>query len=140
MEDLTDVAVMVHPGLTTDPYNMRGQIGKISHVVYDTNDVYVKFPNQMLGLYDTSALLMLVPPELIVDKLYQEAEEIMLSRLELVDILNIYLHHASNQHEITLDLAMENSNIKQAAVFTVRDWIDFQLDRLDQQQKTGRSR
>src|SRR5690348_3499644 len=108
---------MVHLGLNTDPYSMRGQIGTISHVVYDSEDVYVKFRNQMLGLYDTGALLMLVPPELIIDKLYQEAEEMMLTRLELVDILNIYLHHASNQQDLqqkALDVAMENSNIKHA--------------------------
>lgn len=33
MVDLIGVPVMVHPQLTTDPLNLCGQIGTISHVV-----------------------------------------------------------------------------------------------------------
>lgn len=97
----------------------------------------------MHGLSDMKALLMLVLAELIVNKLQQDAQEMMLSRQELVDILKIYLLNASpqtEQHKNVLALATSESNIREAITFTVYNWIEFQIERMDQEQEPGRSR
>ncbi|MFB2121597.1 hypothetical protein [Parapedobacter sp. 2B3] len=60
---------------------------------------------------------------------------------EVLDILGIYLLDASENPEHrqqALDWAMGNERIAQAIVFSVEDWIEFQIDRLDRQQQSGR--
>jgi hypothetical protein len=132
---------MVHPGLTTDPVNMQGHLGTISHVRYEDWTAYVKFSNQMIGLYDVSALLMLVPSEIVSDMLRTYVQETDMGTSDVLDILEMYLLHTSgnakNQQE-ALDWAMTHATISQAIVFTVEDWMQFQLDRLDMQQQPGR--
>lgn len=141
MEELVGKSVLVHPELTSDPVNMQGHMATISHVIYEDSSVYVKFKNQMLGLYDANALLMLIPGEIVLDKLRTEVYEMDMDASEVVDILGIYLLDATGkpeQQQQALDWAMGNAKIMRAVVFSVDDWIDFQLDRLDQQQQPGR--
>lgn len=141
MEELVGVTVMVHPDLTRGPINMQGHLGTISHVLYEDCAAYVKFKNGMLGLYDTNALLMLVPPEIVVDKLRSEVYEMDMDASEVVDILEMYQLHATGKPSLqqeALDWAITHDKISKAIVFSVGDWIEFQIDRLDQQQKPGR--
>lgn len=132
---------MVHPDLTTDPVKMQGHLGTIIHVLYEDCSAYVRFKNQMIGLYGTDALLMLVPPEIVEDRLRIDMPEIRLNASEISDIFNIYeLHWNSTpeEREEALNWAMGNDRIAQAIVFSVNDWIEYQIDRLDRQQQPGR--
>ena len=141
MEELVGISVLVHPNLTQDPVNMQGHMGRISYVLYEDSSVYVKFKNQMLGLYEADGLLMLIPGEIVLDKLRHDVYEMDMDASEVVDILGIYLLDATGkqeQQQQALDWAMGNSKIREAIVFSVQDWIDFQLDRLDQHQQPGR--
>lgn len=141
MEELAGKSVMIHPNLTQDPVHMQGHLGTISHVVYDDDSVYVKFKNQMLGLYSADAVLMLIPGEIVLDKLRHDVYEMDMDASEVVDILGIYLLDATGklQHQQeALDWAMGNAKVMTAITFTVRDWIDFQLERLDREQEPGR--
>lgn len=141
MEELVGTTVMVHPDLTTDPVNMQGHLATISHVLYEDCSAYVRFSNQMIGLYSTDVLLMLVPPEIIVDKLRSDVREMDMDASEVVDIMEMYQLHATGvpeRQQEALDWAMTHAKISRAIVFSVEDWIDFQIDRLDQQQRSGR--
>ena len=132
---------MVHPELTTDPVNMQGHLATISHMLYEDCSAYVRFSNQMIGLYRTDALLMLVPPEIIVDKLRTDVREMDMDASEVVDIMEMYQLYATGvpeRQQKALDWAMTHDKISRAIVFSVEDWIDFQIDRLDQQQRPGR--
>lgn len=132
---------MVHPELTTDPVNMQGHLATISYVLYEDCSAYVRFSNQMIGLYSTDALLMLVPPEIIVDKLRTDVREMDMDASEVVDIMEMYQLHATGvpeRQQEALDWAMTHDKISRAIVFSVENWIDFQIDRLDQQQRPGR--
>lgn len=132
---------MVHPELTTDPVNMQGHLATISHVLFEDSSAYVRFRNQMIGLYSTDALLMLVPPEIVVDKLRTDVYEMDMDASEVVDIMEMYQLHATGQPERqqeALDWAMTHAKISRAIVFSVEDWIEFQIDRLDRQQQPGR--
>ena len=143
MEELVGVPVMVHPDLTTDPVHMQGIIGTISHVDYEADTVCVKFKNQMLGLYQADALLMLIPAEIVVDKLREEVYEMDIDGSDVVDMLGVYLLDSSKDPESrqqALDWAMGNTISKRTIVFSVQTWIDIQLDRLDMEQAQGRTR
>lgn len=122
--------VMVHPALTYDPENMRGEMGTISHVDMEKDEVLVRFKDQFSSLYSTDALLMLIPGNMILDKLRQDADEIEAD--DWLDILGIYMLDAATLNEprqrAALDLAMSRPNLRLATVITVQDWIDLNLD------------
>lgn len=140
MENLVGTAVMIHPELTSDPIHMQGRFGAINHVLYEDWSSYVLFQNQMLGLYTNDALLMLVPPEILVKKLRKDIYELDMDPSEVVDILEMYKLHTSGKTSLqqeALDWAMTHDNISKAIVFSVQDWIDYQIERLDRQQRPG---
>lgn len=141
MEKLVGTAVMVHPDVTTDPVNMQGHLGTISHVIYEDSSVYVKFKDHVIGLYDTDALLMLVPVDLVVDKLRSDIAIWNMDASEVVDIMEMYQLHATGIPEVqqeALDWAMTHDKISKAIVFSVEDWIEFQMGGPNQQQQPGR--
>ena len=141
MENLEGTVVMVHPGLTSDPVNMQGHMGTITHLVSEGRLAYVKFKNNAIGLYNTDALLMLIPPELLVDKLRGDIELFEVPADEVVDIFEMYQLHATGIPEVqqeALDWAMSHDRISKVIVFTVDERIGFTIDRPDQQQKPGR--
>lgn len=140
MENLVGTTVMIHPELTSDPIHMQGRFGAINHVLYEDWSSYVLFQNQMLGLYTNDALLMLVPPEVLVEKLRKDIYELDMDPSEVVDILEMYQLHTSSNASLqqeALDWAMTHDKISKAIVFSVQDWIDYQIERLDRQQRPG---
>ncbi|HWK55719.1 MAG TPA: hypothetical protein VNQ80_00195 [Parapedobacter sp.] len=141
MEKLVGTSVMVHPELTTDPVNMQGHLGTISHVIYEDNSVYVKFKNHVIGLYDTNALLMLVPVDMAIDKLRSDIDMLNMNASDVVDIMEMYQLDATGIPEVqqeALDWAVTHDKISGAVVFSVEDWIEFQIGRPNQQQQPGR--
>jgi len=59
---------MVHPELTSDPVCMQGEIGKICEVA-GPDEIHVRFDLNIHGKYMPSALLIVLPPVKIVEKL-----------------------------------------------------------------------
>lgn len=141
MYELLDKVVMVHPTLTHDPVHMQGHMGTIYNLDVAKDEVLVKFKNQMIGLYSTDALLMLVPGEEILDKLRAHLHE-EIDGQDVIDILGLYLLDATgelNYRKEALDLAMSRSNLMFATVVSVQDYIDVHRD-LDPDYKPGRGR
>lgn len=141
MKDLIGTTVMVHPDLTQDPVNKQGQMGTITHLVDEDRLAYVRFKNNVIGLYGTDALLMLIPPELVVDKLRTDIEIFDMDAMDVIDIFETYQLHATGIREVqqeALDWAMTHDKISKTIVFSVEDRIGSQIDRPDQQQKPGR--
>ena len=128
---------MVHPTLTNDPVNMQGELGLISLIDTKKDEVYVRFKNQMHGLYSADALLMLVPGLEILDKLRADSEE--LERYDFIDILGIYLLDATGEEKFqrsALELAMSRSSLVFATIISVQDYIDLRRDLGDDLEQT----
>ena len=141
MYELLDKVVMVHPTLTHDPVHMQGHMGTIYSLDIEKDEVLVKFKNQMIGLYGTDALLMLVPGEEILDKLRAHLDE-EIDGQDVIDILGLYLLDATGEldhRKEALDLAMSRSNLMFATVVSVQDYIDVHRG-LDSDYEPGRSR
>jgi hypothetical protein len=129
MNELRDKVVMVHPTLTHDPVNMQGHMAKIISVDTAKDEVMVRFKNQMLGLYEANALLMLIPGMEILDKLRSDSED--MERYDLLDILGIYLLDAAGAEKYkreALDMAMSRATLMHATVISVQDYIDLKRD------------
>jgi hypothetical protein len=62
---LVDKLVMVHPLLTTDPADKRGQTGKVTSVVNDSF-AYVAFEDGSSAAYELSGLIKLRPKKEIL--------------------------------------------------------------------------
>jgi hypothetical protein len=129
MNELRDKVVMVHPTLTLDPVNMQGHMGKIVRADSANDEVMVRFKNQMLGLYEANALLMLIPGMEILDKLRSNSEN--LDRYDILDVLGIYLLEATGEEKYqreALDMAMSRADLMYATVISVQDYIDLKRD------------
>ncbi len=57
MEELINKSVMVHPLLTDDPMRMQGQVGLITQINLQKDEVHVQLPYNNIGIYSTNALL-----------------------------------------------------------------------------------
>ncbi|MEN5057129.1 hypothetical protein [Sphingobacterium kitahiroshimense] len=143
MEELAGTTVMIHPKLTQDPINMQGCVGTISNVLYEDCASYVNFGLGHFGVYNNDALLMLMPTEVALGKLPNDIDAMDLDPSEVLDIFRISILNESGipeKQETALRLALASPVISAAIVFTVQDWVDFQIARLDQQQNPGRGR
>ncbi|MGJ1363236.1 hypothetical protein ACR79B_14350 [Sphingobacterium spiritivorum] len=107
----------------------------------DESSAYVRFNNGVIGLYGTDALLMLIPAEILLDKLRTDIDLLGLEASEVVDIMEMYQLHATgllHAKEEALDWAVTHENISKAIVFSVEDWVEFQFGRSPRQQQSGR--
>src|SRR5690606_24780280 len=114
---------------------MQGHIGMISRILYEDCASYVDFGNEHFGIYNNDALLMLTPPEVALDKLRNDIREMDMQASEVLDIFNIYMLNETGAPEIALESAFNNPRIAQAIIFSVQDWVEFQIERFDQEQK-----
>lgn len=143
MEELVGTTVMVHPKLIQDPINMQGSVGTISRTLYEDCASYVNFGHDHFGVYNNGNLFMLMPTEIALGKLSNHIDAMDLDASEVLDIFRIYMLNESGiseKQETALRLAVASPVISEAIVFTVQDWIDFQINRLDQQKNPGRGR
>lgn len=137
MEELAGLTVMVHPNVTHDPLNMQGEIGAITKVFYEDCASCVEFTDERVGVYNHDTLYMLMPTEIILEKLVDDIFNFDLNPSEVLDIFKICMLNEVEKHERALKWAWESPAISEAIVFSVQDWIDLQIERLDQQQDSG---
>lgn len=126
MDELFNKHILVHPDLTSDPMNAQGKIGRIDVINYGEDEVFVMLDNNNLyGLYEADALLVLQPPEHLLENLKASLDE--LSKADIVGLLNIYLWQNTRDDEAIRDalaLAINNPNLRDKALMSLRDWID----------------
>ena len=120
---------MVHPTLAHDPMDKQGEVGTISHIIQELDEIYVHFPTGQLGLYSSDALLMLIPGPFIIDKL--RSEHPGLQPADLLAILEIYLLQSTGElkfQQMAMQIALSNAQLFFATVVSLKDWIDLGLD------------
>lgn len=130
MHELTDKLVLVHPELTIDPILKQGQTGIITHVIHDTDEVYVKFEDAVSGLYSADALLVVRPlPDLIVNL---RAGISTMDRADALALLNIYLLQQSGRNEDVAEallIAGFSEVLWYKALIPLNEWIDRELNK-----------
>jgi hypothetical protein len=125
MDELFYKHVLVHPELTNDPMHAQGEIGRIDVIDYREDEVFVMLANNKYGLYEANALLVLQPPERLLENLKSSLDE--LTKKDMVAMLNIYLWQNSREDEHireALTLAIGNDALRDKALINLRDWID----------------
>lgn len=125
MDELFYKHVLVHPELDQDPQNKQGQVGRLSNIVHENDEACVYFGNDSYGYYETDALLMLLPPDKVLENLKAGLSD--MDRRDVLDLLDIYLLQVSHRSEMITEaiwLAAGNLGIYDKALISLRDWID----------------
>jgi hypothetical protein len=125
MDQLINTPVMVHPELTHDPVNQQRNIGLINHIVYENDEVYVRFKPDITGVYSADALLLLRPPAQILASLKAGIEA--MDRRDIIELLNIYLLQESGQPDAIQEamyMPIFNDALWEKALISLQDWID----------------
>lgn len=99
--------VAVHPDTTTDPTDMRGEVGR---VFYNSDEeIVVSFPDDIKGRYSPDVLLTLASYDNIIRQLHTLYDE--LSDADRRTILQITKLKADGKERQALTLAMINRSI-----------------------------
>ena len=78
-DELRGTMVLIHPELTNDPAGMPNQIGVITGVEPENDNVYVGFGKRGQGLYGMDAVLLLKNAPAIYSQLVEHHQEINLA-------------------------------------------------------------
>lgn len=142
MDELVSKVVMVHSNLTQNPANRQGQTGRIMNIVHESDEVFVRFEDNTIGLYSSDALLLIKPASLILDRIRSAIHGIdYLDRKDISTVLDVYVLQAEGQITEALELAISNETVRIASIVFVDDWVDRGYnDRKDTGQGTGISR
>jgi hypothetical protein len=140
MDELINKSVMVNPLLTDDPVRMQGQVGIITYINRENDDVHVQFPNDTKGIYSTNALLSLLPKEMVLANV--QTELTALDPKEIRILLEIYRLQKSGQpadmeHGLRWGIAFENA--RHNSMISLQDFIAQGLyDNIELQTSRGR--
>lgn len=140
MDELINKSVMVNPLLADDPIQMQGQVGLITYINHEKDDVQVQFPNNAVGIYSTNALLSLLPKEMVLANV--QTELVKLDPKEIRILLEIYRLQengkpADIEHGLRWAIAFENA--RSNSMVTLQDYIAQGLsDNIELQPSRGR--
>lgn len=111
--------VVAHPELTTDPACMQGKIGKIFEVA-GPDEIRVRFDHDLHGKYMPSALLIVLPPVKIVEKLRQPGANI--PDWQQACILKAIHYLLENEQEKAIRYVMDTDVLIPFCTETLLDW------------------
>ncbi|WP_199120306.1 hypothetical protein [Pedobacter sp. ASV28] len=131
---------MVHPLLTNDPTRMQGQIGLISEIDYEKGEAQVRFPYEVVGIYPISALLSLLPKEMILASIQEKLTELEPKEIRiLLDIYRLQQDGRPGAIEEALRWAIAYQNVGKHSTISLEDFIERGLsENIDRQQSRGR--
>ena len=116
---------MVHPLLTHDPQRMQGQVGFISHIIDENDEVYVKLPYDKTGVYSKDALLTLLPKEMLLAHIHDKLEDLEPKDARiLLDIYRLQRNGQPAAIEEALRWAIGYDTVGRDALVSLKDYID----------------
>lgn len=125
MDEMIDRIVMVHPDLTHDPYNQRGNVGVVTNIDLERDDVFVEFSDSKIGIYESEALLSFIS----VKKLEQDIDSIIedLFLTDYHDAKRVFqLTRSDNEKSLrnAWDIIKVNPNLRDVFTMNYRDSIN----------------
>ncbi|MDX3916984.1 MAG: hypothetical protein QHC79_25810 [Pseudosphingobacterium sp.] len=132
MKELIGMPVMVHPQLTKDPYNERGNVGIILSSNPDHDDNFVGFSEKKLGVYASDALLVLKPADMLM-----KARSI---HSDFIDIDKVIRHILADHPDRAMNVVRSNPTILDDVTMSLAEYLERGLHELQQRENKGRSR
>ena len=124
--ELQGTWVLVHPDLGSDPLQKQGQIGLVTDVDLEMDDIYVSFGKGQQGLYSTDALLVLKQP----GEVYKNtmANRAGMDTADFNTLLNITVHQGLNTpaaNRDAIELALDSQTVRDHSLVTLRDKLQL---------------
>lgn len=140
MQELINKSVMINPLLTDDPMRMQGQVGLIDKVDLQNDEVHVRFPYNVIGVYSTNALLSLQPKEMVLATI--QAKLVELDPKDVRILLDVYRLQNIGQPgaiEEALHWAIAYENVGSNSLVSLEDYLSQGLsDTVELQTSRGR--
>lgn len=124
-EAIIGQSVVVHPFLTTDPYNSRGKTAVVKSILHAEpyTDLHVQFQDGSYGLYEADALLILATVSMITKALHHNYHS--LSPEDRSIILNVVQLLKGNSQETALILAITNELVMSCCLINCQAWMEM---------------
>lgn len=136
MDELIGRMVIVHPALTTDPINQRGEIGIITGADLEHDTVSVGFKSNVSGYYSTNALLVLKSHRSLYQDLLTSVQRLDTRDFKtLMDINLIQANGSPAQLTDALQRIKSSQSLMDFATISLQESLDQ-----NQQQSIGLSR
>lgn len=116
--------VIVHPDLTTDPYNQRGKVGFVTAVNFNqgaVDSLLVKF-ERGTGLYQPDGLITLLPEAQIKTNI--RSPNFLRSASDYNEVVSILQHIGKDRLSNALLAPGGSKNIRYCCTQKLSDWID----------------
>lgn len=131
---------MVNPLLADDPVRMQGQVGLITSIDVEKDEIMLKFPNNVIGAYSADALLSLQPKEMVLDTI--KAKLVELDPKDVRILLDIYrLQNVGEPvaFEEAYRWAIAFENVANNSLVSLEDYLSLGLsDNIELQTSRGR--
>lgn len=131
---LLNRVVMVHPNLTSDPYEKRGAIGIVSRVSGAPDDLvaHIRFNDGTAGKYKADALItMLSLPSLVNNFKALPVEIVPDDRKLYSDIIKMV---RAGLHDLAIKHAVSSEFLENVCTTNFQEWADKKLDQLSSKQ------
>lgn len=129
-ENLIGTLAMVHPGLSLDPARKQGQVGIITYVSKETQDIYMSFPGKGEGIYNGDSVLRLKDKNQVLEALVNEGDNMALDDFkDLYKVTMLQDRGTSTGIVSALEIARDNPNIWDKTLETANAGQNLQIEK-----------
>ena len=141
-EELRGTLALVHHELTDDPAKRQGQIGMITDIDLEKDDVYVSFEKGNQAKYSTDALLVLRNHKDVYRDLMSNATKMEGPDFKALFQLNLLQQSGSRKDlQSAMEIAQGNEKIRAYSMSSLEDKLGVVRDFVEyQEQSVARAR
>lgn len=137
-EELRGTLALVHHELTDDPAKRQGQIGLITDIDLEQDDVYVSFEKGQQAKYSTDALLVLRNHKDVYRDLMTNATKMEGPDFKALFQLNLLQTSASRKdQQSAMEIAQGNETVRSYAMSSLEDKLGVVRDFKEYQEQSA---
>lgn len=111
-ENLIGTLALVHPHLANDPAKKQGQVGVVTYVGKQDNEIYMSFPGRGDGVYQPDAVLRLKDKAEILERLVNDGDNMDVNDFKDLYKVTILQDRGTSTGILSaLEIARDNPNI-----------------------------
>jgi hypothetical protein len=122
IDELRGTLVLVHPDLTVDPAHKQGQIGMVTDIIPDVDNVFVSFGHGLQALYSSDALLALRNQREIYQDMLANATKMETPDFKALFRLTLFQQSGQKKdQQAAMELARDNAAVRNYAMVSVQE-------------------
>jgi len=124
-DELIGTLVLVHPQLSNDPAGKSGQVGIITGIELENDNIYVGFGKRGQGLYGTDALLLLKSAEQLKALLHEHKQELSVTDYQALFQIALLKEFRPTTANIktAMSLALQSETVRNYSMRSIEDTL-----------------